>query len=444
MRQAHTQHQRLLKVCFVLAALLFSTSVFAMIPSLPAVDGERGAKAGEFRIWPRISLESGYDSNVFYAADDDTYQKVGSPFMLLSPGVRLENPDGRDIILSFDGSGAFKRFFSGDETIDGPQSNFGADAYLGLQFFPRRSASFEIYDSVTHRLETPNFSTTKTFNRVVNTVGSKVKLHPGGVGGRRALELSLGYAFRMEKFVDFSVLDQYQHAFDFLGTWKFFPKTALFANVNFAFREWDTEVVGQGRTNSKPLRTYLGLTGFVTKKLTTTLKVGYGAGGYALGQDFSGVLGEAVMSYLPTRSTVLSVGYSRDFQDSLYANFYGHDKLSLKAQQQFLGRFNIKTELAYSMVDYSFYDPSGAPVYEDLFKVVNTTDRQDAALDLLSSLDFEVTRYFAFQLSYRFREVYSDFEERTSTDSILSEDDDIIDVGGYDRHMVLGGVRIQY
>ena len=141
---------------------------------------------------------------------------------------------------------------------------------------------------------------------------------------------------------------------------------------------------------------------------------------------------------------VLSLGYTRDFQDSLYANFYGHDKVSLRAMQQFLGRFNIKTELAYSMIDYSFYDPSGAPVYQDLFKVVNTTDRQDAALDLLTSLDFEVTRYFAFQLSYRFREVYSDFEERSSNDAVLSVDDEVIDVGGYDRHMVLGGVRIQY
>jgi hypothetical protein len=409
-----------------------------MVPSLPPTVGERGAKAGEFRIWPRLTLEAGFDSNVFYAAEDDTYQKVGSPFMLLSPGIRLENPDGRDIILSFDGSGAFRRFFSGDETIDGPQSNFGADATLGLQFFPRRAASLEIYDSVTHRLETPNFSTTKTFNRVVNTAGTKVKIHPGGVGGRRALELSLGYAFQLEKFLDFDVLDQYEHTFSFLGTWKFFPKTALFTDATFSLREWDKQEETLGRTNSTPLRAYVGLTGFISKKVSTTIKLGYGAGMYAVGQDFSGVLGEATISYIPVRSTVLSFGYSRDFRDSLYANFYGHDRLNLRAMQQFLGRFNIKTELAYSLIDYSYYDPAlGGPVIGDVFKVVNTPDRQDSALDVLTSLDFEVTRYFAFQLSYSFREVYSDFEERSSTDGVLSVDDEIIDVGGYDRHMVL-------
>lgn len=434
-----------LRALLVFIGVVWMGSAVAMVPSLPAMSGERGAKAGDFRIWPRISLEGGYDSNVFYAADGDNYAKVGSPFMLLTPGIRLGNPDGRDILLSFDASGAFRRFFSGDETIDGPQSNFGTDATLSMEFFPRRSVSLEVYDTVTHRLETPNFSTTKTFNRIVNTAGARVKLHPGGIGGRRALELSVGYAFQLEKFIDFTVLDQNQHTFGFLGTWKFFPKTALFADIEFAIRQWEKEVDSLGRTNSTPVRAFFGLTGFITKKVSTTVKLGYGTGMYEVGQDFSGVLGEAVLSYLPFRSTVFSIAYTRDFRDSLYANFYGHDKVSLRAMQQFLGRFNIKTEVGYSMIDYSYFDPSfGGPVYDEIFKVVNTTDRQETALDLLTSMDFEVTRYVAFQLSYRFREVFSDFEERASLDQILSVDDDIIDVGGYDRHMVFGGIRIQY
>ena len=297
---------------------------------------------------------------------------------------------------------------------------------------------------LTHRLETPNFSTTKTFNRLVNTAGAKARLHPGGVGGRRALEFAAGYDYRIEKFVDFGSLDQDQHTFDFLATWKFFPKTALFGNANFALRSWDTEAVEFGRTNSKPLRFFAGLTGFISNKVSSTLKLGYGGGNYDQGQDFSGVLGEATISYMPVRSTVLSVGYKRDFRDSLYSNFYGMDRVSLTGKQQFLGRVNLKTEFAYTLIDYGFFDPSATEVAGGTFNVVNTTDRQDAAFDVNSSMEFELSRFFAFQLSYNYREVFSEFEERNSADGVLSEDDTVIDVGGYSRHLILGGVRLQY
>ena len=46
-----------------------------MVPSLPGVHSETGAKAGDFRIWPRFSLEGGYDTNVFYAAEETTTRR---------------------------------------------------------------------------------------------------------------------------------------------------------------------------------------------------------------------------------------------------------------------------------------------------------------------------------------------------------------------------------
>jgi hypothetical protein len=416
-----------------LAGLAVAPSTARAEIDLPDVTANRGIGAGTFRFWPRVDLTGGYDSNVYYLSDEDSGVVRDAAVVAVAPGLRVENPEYGDFHLQLDLAGRYLRYLSGDERLDDKQSNFEADATLRLGFFERRDFSFALYDAFQHKLDTPNFSTTRTFNRLANKAGTRLAVHPGGIGRRKAFTVALDYAFELQRFLDDERddLDFDVHEVALTGEWWFFPLTALVWDVGVQARLWRDGSAALSRNDSVPLRLRAGFTGFITRRIAATAIVGYGQGFYADGPDIQTPLADVSLTYTPMLTTVLTVGYSRDFADSFYGNFYAFDRLYLDVKQRLWDRLTLRATGGYYFIDFSDFTAPGAVA-------VSGGDRREEEVDVLASAELEVARWIALDVSYRYRNRFSDFRQVSEGTGAL------LDAGGFERHFAMAGVSIRY
>ncbi len=416
---------------------------------LPDLSAYRGIKAGRFKIWPRFDVEGGYDSNVFYQSSSDPTPITTAGLLRVGPGVRVENPTYGDLHLVFDGVAKYRRFFSGNDQVDSQQSNIQADVDFVLGLFERRIVAARVFDHFQRRLDTPNESIDATYNRFINRAGLRVGFRPGFLPGRTsrrpAFEIGLQYAFDLIRFDDFSEFDQNQHEARLLGQWRFFPKTALEFSATWALRDWRQASRDGSRHDSRPLRVLIGLNGFITRHIAATVRVGYGQGFYTEGPDVHAPIGRLSVSWTPRDQTVVTGGYMRDFTDSYYSNYFTADRVFAEAQQQLGHHFDVRAHVEYDYLHFASFDPSavGADVL-GRFRVTNQTTRREHAIVARLDAEWDVTRFLGLTLGYHFERRFSDFREYVSADATLSDDDTLIDAGGFVRHELVAGLRAQY
>lgn len=418
----------------ILAATLFLGAMTSAAHAqtwlaLPDTTLERGIQAGTFKFWPQVALEGRWDSNVFNVADNDVDAVTSTALLRVLPALRIDNPEYDVIHLMFDVKGDIRQYFNDDPSVEA-QPQFGVTADLGIELFPRAAASFKVFDSFRDWLETPNFSTTRSFQRINNKVGGRVSVHPGGTPERRALDISAQYSYGFDHFLDFEEFDKQTHEINLLGSWKFYPKTALVIEATLAFNSWDTPDPQSGRTDSMPLRTRAGVTGFITKTIAATIKVGYGQGFYDSGDDFQSVLASVHFAWMPLETTLLDLGYDRDFVDSYFANYYAQDRIGLRFEQRLWDVVTIKLDSAFAFLDFGAITPAAGVVY------LPSNERAEKVLTVDLSIDFDILRYLGARVGYELTDVFSDFEQR--------RDGQLADVGGYVRHQVFGSLIARY
>lgn len=399
--------------------------------SLPDLSVERGIHAGTFKFWPEVAIEGRWDSNIFSVAEGDVDARMSTALLRVLPGLRIDNPEYDTIHLEFSVLGDIRQYFADDPAVEA-QPQFGVDANFGMELFPRAVASFRVFDAFRDTLEAPNFSITDSFQRLSNKAGGRLSIHPGGTADRRALDVSAQYAYGFDKFLDFEQFDKQTHEINLLGSWKFYPKTALVLDATLGFNSWDSPDPAQGRTDSMPLRARLGVSGFITKTIAGTLKLGYGQGFYDAGDDFQSVLAAVHFAWMPLEVTLLDLGYDRDFVDSYFANYYVSDKVSLKFQQRLWELLTIKLDTSYSFLDFGDVTPAPDRVF------LPSNDRSEQVLRVDFALDFNIIRYLGATIGYQMTDVFSDFEQR------LVQDNTLIDRGGYLRHQVYGSLTARY
>jgi hypothetical protein len=411
----------------------------------PDTEIARGITAGAFKIWPWLSVEAGYDSNIFYLSEDDPQTDASegvqdSPLLLVKPGIRFENPNYRDVHLRMELSGGWRQYFSDDKNVE-TQSDFMADADMTARFFPKSMVGFDVFDSFTHRLDTPNFSSNQSLSRIVNRAGGRFSVHPGGVDGNRAVDVSVEYSYDIERFADFGNLDRDMHRFKLLGSWKFFPKTALVLDATVGVRSWAQPEAAYGRINSMPVRVKAGLHGAVTRRFDVVMNLGWGQGLYESGEDFGSVVGDMRVQWRPQRTSSLGVAYRRNFVDSFYGSFYRFDAFEFDAKQRLWDRVELSGSVGYHLLDYADFVPS--ETLDPQFVTVTVNDPERVEHALVGNLRFavDVARFLSLEATYSYRQVFSDFLAEGTT---AAGENTVFDAGGYTRHAILGGVRIQY
>ncbi len=427
-------------------------------PRVPRVADGEGIKVGERSVFHAgFALTFGFDSNVFFqdGAEDPTRAGYVLPSTWLGIGNRevrdglLMTPAERSArILDYNVSviAGFRQFMdSRIEVRTQPRFTIGTQIHLAL--LPGRRFSIHLDEDFFRGADSSNYATTGNefnFNRLDHRGALSFFGRPGG--GR----VSLAFGYRSQ-YLGFSEpdLDKNNRMVNGLlheTKWRFLPKSSVLFRYTFDWTYYTQccAEVGVGRNeDSFAHRLMGGYAGQAFEKFIFEALVGWGFGYYRddpNGPNFNSIIGEVSMSYYPTLRSLVHLAAFRQFNDSLWGNYFVDNGARLALGHQF--RWRMIGHLGFSVAGRTY---SGLPVPgQETAEIVGyeggSEVQQFQMKTVLAALQARIEqplgRLFAVSLSYnlavdanRGRVLYSN---------------GITDELGYVRHLVmlLGAVRI--
>ena len=434
-----------------LAILL--AAVGLLWPSVGFAEAGDGLRAGDLKLSPSLSLSGTYDGNVYRSAVDASGEPdpIGAPVLGINPALSITTVDPTSVDFTLDGGATWEQYFSDQRRVQ-RQSGLESDAGISAIINPNGGFSFTLADDFEYTNEAPPFATASTYNRLLNRVGGEFGIHPGD----KILDIGLGYKWSAYRYITPTLqdLDKDSHDFNLDLTWKFLPKTAFVLEGDFSLVQYQTTergFSGSGLENvdSKPLHVKAGLSGLITRRFSTRLLAGYGAGFYDRGASYNGFIGQADLKYEYGNLGLdnhIAAGYKRTFEDSTVGNFFAMHAANLELRQNFLQkRFGFSINGRYVWRDYSDLGfetgPSGFP------ETVNGRGERVLAPEALNDnyvsaglgLHSEFLKWWDASLEYNFEGNFSNDQT-----NVVQSGGQVDFFNSYTRHTVLLKTTIKY
>jgi hypothetical protein len=404
---------------------------------------ERGLKSGEFVLVPSIQLDLHHDTNVFNGNEDETNNKpLSGTSLRLAPRLGLSNGADSDIQFNFDATGDARVYMSDNEALSN-LSNFGGFADLGVTFFQRRAISLTLSENFRRTLQANNWETTQTLNRLANAVGARIAFHPGDVPERRPLEIGLGASYALDRFDEFEAGNTTTLRTRLNGSWRFLPMTAVLLDARWDFRDYETPSANSElnlTANSRPWRLQAGLAGAITQTLSIRATGGWGMSLHDTKVEeatFSGFLADVGLLFRPSAATILSLGYTRDFQDSFLGNFYSFHQGVFSLQQAFGASVTATAWMSAAYATFGALTGKGAQLS---LPVSLQRVRTDIQLRGGLRMAIDVSRAFGVGIGYTLRGIVSDFKITASG----AQQGQVLDASAYTAHELFAGVSVRY
>lgn len=414
----------------------------------------RGIQAGDLELHPGIGAEGGYDSNYFLRTSNtgttpghilvnganNPASPVDAPpidagVLRVTPSFSLNT---RSVMPSLGESastlphlspfyfsaGAAATFFT--LIGKGPasdQRSVSGNANVRLDVNRGQTLGFDAYAGYTRIIQptvigNPDLS----FNRSDVNAGADINFVPGG----GTFDARLGYQFAGNFFEDSEGVPytNLTHEISFRDRWRFRPRTALFHDTTLRFVSFpNADRALNYLDDSTPVRTRVGLTGLVTDSIGTLLAVGYGASFF---QDpnavstpqYDSVNAQAeVTLYLshaspagePGEATLLlstvTLGFLRDFQQSLLANVYTTNKGYLQFNYFFGPKvvMQIGADVADQEYAAPFYNSPTGPI-----AVSGVGPFSNIEVGALGFAEYRILESFAVNTTIRYDQIISD------------------------------------
>jgi hypothetical protein len=388
--------------------ILFSSFLYSQEWLMNRRFGEgRGVKISPgLVLHPGISIEGGYDSNIF--ADRDEVYSVAK--LRLTPHLDLATlPPQRREGLSLRGSPPpTTNFRFGLATIyheyfhEYPQirkyRDIGVQSSLSLEVFPQKVWTFSLLNQFIRTTDPPNSAFAEPFTRDYNQLELGLQYAPGG----RMLIGRSFFRFGINYFEEGRYQNKGNYFIYGVGgnlNWKIFPKTAVLCKVLFTPHDYITD----WNKDSYPLRSWVGLRGLLTSRLITELLLGYGVSFYIRGPQYDNVIGKVSLKFLITPFTNIKVGYERDFRDSFFANFYTYDLVFLENTYLIGGRVLLGLRGEYQRLGF-------APLEEEeLIARTNQNPRIDHRAALKANAEYRIRDWLGIILSFIYVGNFTDF-----------------------------------
>lgn len=330
------QFQLLMGICFALAC---GRAAKAEGPGVRLGD--------QLVLHPGIGFEVRWDSNIFY----QTQNPVSAFLLRLTPRIDLatrppqrggNTPHMLDFRLH---AGLDYREYLTSEASIRRHREFNVEAGVIASINPQGQVALDLFDNYVRFTQPPYSNVSYNLNRDVNDLGARLRIRPSG--GR--LEVGASYIFGVDfwensqgNINDFNL---FSHFFQLRGSWKFFPKTAVYLQLDETLYTYlDSKVFLH--PNSYPFRAIAGLNGLITPKLTLNAWIGYGNGFYVTGPSPNTAIGGVELRWKPTLLSTGTIGYRHDFINSLLGSFYNFDAVYIGWNEQ-IWRFNLGLRAQY-------------------------------------------------------------------------------------------------
>lgn len=396
----------------------------------PLGKGVGGVKVGEgLYLRAGVVAEAGYDTNVFY----NDQARTESAVLNVTPSLELTNANRDDtrppVYFSLGASLAYREYLTEDSGIREQRAfNPSIGGALG---YSSGGISASIADNFARVEEAPYERGGEPITRDSNQASLQLGVAPGG--GR--IQSILRYVNTLDLFENAGLKYANRMGHDLMldGSWKWLPKTALFAAVGGGYIHYlDGDLAeSQAKRNSIPYRAMVGLRGLVTPKITTVLQVGYGDAIYdddvVDPSGLSNLAAAVSLTYAPTSFSSLGLGYSHEFRDSpIVGNFYDLDAVSARVAQQ-LGDFVLT---GFSRWEYRRYQG-----FQGQISSATAVSRSDHIFQTGVQLDYFVQRWFYAGVGY------AHLINRSSTPGVTAQDASGLD---FTKHLIVGRLGIKY
>ena len=421
-------------------ALLVSAAGISIAPGLASAEPGQGFQTDDVRL--RLGLDSAVqaNSNLFYQDDEARDQdEIGTAYSLnIEPSLQIEtiNPD----LLSF-GLGAsanYQQFLSDDDRVRN-QSGLSLELVSNATINERGTFSLQIEEAFRRTNEPPSSPATEAINRINNTVGATVGVHPGG----QVIKGYFGYNFRIFRFgfnqASFDSFEKNEHDIHGRLVWQFLPRTAAYLRASTMFVRYTDDAKADTTLPSIdaiPVRVLAGLNGLILKRLAAKLEAGYGASNYESGPSFGGVIGLAALTYFLSadQRSKGTLSYERRFDDSLIGN-----AIVLHA---------IKAVYTHSLLDnrLSLNIQAGPEFREFQLGDINQADSQvrlpselnDTFINAGVGAAYMATRWLGFEANYALRANLTDSNARAVVPDISIAGREFI------QNIFTFGLKLQY
>ncbi len=339
----------------------------ALFVASPALAVGPGVRAGDFELHVGGEAAVNHDDNFFRKSEASV---VGTPDAIttLGAGFKLtaENRSPNKLLLRLRGDVDFRKTLGADEETRAAERDgiSGVDQSLLLGLFPKGSFSLDLNEKVQFRDAPAEPGAEDGFERFVFDVGPDLRFRPGG-GASRAFELRLGYRFKGTRFFNDGGdnLEADRHQVRFLTEWKFFPKTAAFADVRYSVIDrpaQDAELhpatgaqFPERNLDSNPFRLELGLKGLITQRLSAVLRGGFLHTFNAELDSFVGGVGQLKLEYIIEPTLQIEAGYEFDARSTAVSNFYKLHNVFARIELFLLSRLEVGGKVAYQIYDFT-------------------------------------------------------------------------------------------
>jgi hypothetical protein len=323
---------------------------------IPRAEDGRGIKVGERSTFHTgFALGFGVDTNVYSNAKSE--DKVASSALWPSAWVGIGNRDLRDGLLMtpaertvrwFDYNvsllAGFRQYLSRQADVRSvPRLSIGAQIRLAI--LPGRRFSIHLDEDFFRGASAGNtqaLGSVLNFNRIDHRGQLTFYLRPGG--GR----LAFGAGYRTQYlYFENDNLFRSNRILNGLYTeakWRFLPRSSVLMTYTLDFTYYrDCCVdIGVGRNEDNYAHRLLaGYRGQVVDKLAIEAMAGWGAGFYrqdVTGPSFNSFIGQVAVNYFPTLRSLVHVSLFRNFQDSLFGNYYVDNGAMVALGHQFRWR----------------------------------------------------------------------------------------------------------
>lgn len=357
-------------------------------------------RAGSAQVAPSIGLNTGWRSNVFLGAGDSCTTDTGEAkepthsgaALDIVPAISIRSDESADPLYKVDASFVLRKYLSSSLSNLDRYQDFNVVAVL--QSGTKSRVGFELRNDLRNQgRETDEANLDDSyFDRFGERFIGLVNVRPGG-----AMNIDAGGGLDYQKYIrphddsQSSSLANARTAGVGLASfkWKFFPKTALVADVevdkfNWKFNEDNvssTDVAAAPKSDGWSLRGTGGVRGRITEKVTLRAVAGYGYGGYQDSElDMSGFPESLLLSeeleYVPIEGQTIALGYSKDFQDVVSTTFDNYNQVYGRYSGKFREKLGVDAAIAYRRDHYQ-----------------GTVDATDATLRPKLDLSYDATKF---------------------------------------------------
>jgi hypothetical protein len=344
-----------------------------------------GFKAGRLVLHPGLSLEGGYDSNVFLQntnQEDSFILRLTGYLDVATEGAERQsqgetNKAEPQKIQFRAGLGArYYHYF-----LDRIPDNLGADAHVDVSYNPSEVFSLQVRD-VFLRTVRP-FTNPTTAQGETASYGSNHNTASLDLVGRsksKVLEGRVGYT-NVIGFFDASIFqygNNMTHRVPASLSWLFFPTSALVYTFDYASQRFQNpdEILASATllSDNNRVSNLIGYNGAITERLSLTAMIGYAVGFYDIGEDFDGVIARVDATWRPRSTVVLVAGFNRDYRPSFIGNYTLENRLYADA------RFTLSGALQLGVKVWASFDKSGLALSPDGTLLGNQPNREDTRL----------------------------------------------------------------